>query len=160
MRVLSGFQGCFYHVASQTIIAEYFPPEQRGRANGFFLAGTVAGPPLGLFDLSIKHTPVLTNARLGPLVASIMVQYTSWRNLLWLQVAMIGLSLVLAFLYVPSSRLDKPGLALNLRGWDAVSQFDPLPTFKQMLYPNVAFTVSQLICPSLQVSVLISSHSI
>jgi hypothetical protein len=89
-----------------------------------------------------------------------MVQYTSWRNLLWLQVAMIGLSLVLAFLYVPSSRLDKPGLALNLRGWDAVSQFDPLPTFKQMLYPNVAFTVSQLICPSLQVSVLISSHSI
>jgi MFS family permease len=49
MRVLSGFQGCFLHVAGQTIIAEYFPPTQRGRANGFFLAGTVAGPPLGLF---------------------------------------------------------------------------------------------------------------
>lgn len=47
MRVLSGLQGCFYHVAGQTIIAEYFPPVQRGRANGFFLAGTVAGPPLG-----------------------------------------------------------------------------------------------------------------
>ena len=47
MRVLSGFQGCFFHVAGQTIIAEYFPPVQRGRANGFFLAGTVAGPPLG-----------------------------------------------------------------------------------------------------------------
>jgi len=50
MRVLSGLQGCFYHVAGQTIIAEYFPPIQRGRANGFFLAGTVAGPPLGSFD--------------------------------------------------------------------------------------------------------------
>ncbi|KAF3052625.1 hypothetical protein E8E11_010814 [Didymella keratinophila] len=122
MRVLSGFQGCFYHVAGQTIIAEYFPPEQRGRANGFFLAGTVAGPPL------------------GPLVAGIMVQYTSWRNVLWLQVAMIGLSLILAFFYVPGSRLDKPGLALNLRGWDAVSQFNPLPTFKQIIYPNVSFT--------------------
>ena len=48
MRVLSGFQGCFYHVAGQTIIAEYFPPVQRGRANGFFLAGTVVGPPLGM----------------------------------------------------------------------------------------------------------------
>ncbi|KAF3039495.1 hypothetical protein E8E12_002806 [Didymella heteroderae] len=122
MRVLSGFQGCFFHVAGQTIIAEYFPPVQRGRANGFFLAGTVAGPPL------------------GPLVAGIMVQYTSWRNLLWLQVAMIGLSLLLAFFYVPANRLDKPGLALNLKGWHAASQFNPLPTFQQMLYLNVSFT--------------------
>ncbi|KAJ8117866.1 hypothetical protein OPT61_g1031 [Boeremia exigua] len=122
MRVLSGFQGCFYHVAGQTIIAEYFPPVQRGRANGFFLAGTVAGPPL------------------GPLVAGVMVQYTSWRNLLWLQVTMIGLSLVLAVFFVPASRLDKPGLALNVRGWHAVAQFNPLPTFKQMSYPNIAFT--------------------
>lgn len=79
-----------------------------------------------------------------------MVQYTSWRDLLWLQVAMIGLSLVLAFFYVPASRLDKPGLALNLKGWHAVSQFNPLPIFKQMLYPNVSFTVSQPIRLSVQ----------
>lgn len=26
MRVLSGLQGCYFHVAGQTIIAEYFPP--------------------------------------------------------------------------------------------------------------------------------------
>ncbi|KAF2631026.1 putative MFS transporter [Macroventuria anomochaeta] len=122
MRVLSGLQGCFYHVAGQTIIAEYFPPMQRGRANSFFLVGTVAGPPL------------------GPLIAGIMVQYTCWRNLLWLQVSMIGLSLVLAFFFVPASRLDKPGLALNIRGWHAVAQFNPLPVFKQMQYPNISFT--------------------
>lgn len=72
-----------------------------------------------------------------------MVQYTTWRNLLWLQVAMVGLSLVLAFFHVPASRLDKPGLALNLNGWPAISQFNPLPTLKQMQYPNVSFTVSQ-----------------
>lgn len=91
---------------------------------------------------------MLADVRLGPLVAGIMVQYTSWRNLLWLQVSMIGLSLILAFFYVPASRLDKPGLALNRKGWDAVSQFDPLPTFKQMLHPNISFTVSQHIHPS------------
>ncbi len=73
-----------------------------------------------------------------------MIQYTSWRNLLWLQVAMIGLSLVLAVFFVPSSKLDKAGLALNISGWHAVSQFNPLPTFKQILYPNIAFTVSTL----------------
>lgn len=71
-----------------------------------------------------------------------MVNYTSWRNILWLQVAMIGISLVLAFFFVPASRLDSPGLALNIRGWYAVAQFNPLPTFKQMMYPNISFTVS------------------
>ena len=49
-RVLSGFQGTFFHVASQAILAEYFPPTQRGTATGFFLAGTVLGPPLGEHD--------------------------------------------------------------------------------------------------------------
>lgn len=89
-----------------------------------------------------------------------MVRYTSWRNLLWLQVGMIGLSLVLAVLYVPASRLDEPGLALNLKGWDAVSQFNPLPTFRQMLYPNVFFTVRLPIPLSPQNLSLISSRSI
>lgn len=79
---------------------------------------------------------------IGPLVAGVMVQYTSWRNLLWLQVAMISLSLVLAFFFVPANRLDKPGLGLNTSGWHAVAKFSPLPTFKQMVYPNISFTVS------------------
>lgn len=26
LRVLSGLQGCYFHVAGQTILAEYFPP--------------------------------------------------------------------------------------------------------------------------------------
>lgn len=160
MRVLSGFQGCFYHVAGQTIIAEYFPPEQRGRANGFFLAGTVAGPPLGSFCPVKCHAYILANTLTGPLVAGIMVQFTSWRNLLWLQVAMISLSLVLAFFYVPASTLDRPGLALNLKGWNAMSQFNPLQTFKQMLYPNISFTVSQSIHIPLEDKQLISQCSI
>jgi MFS family permease len=46
-RVLSGFQGTFFHVTSQAILAEYFRPVERGTATGFFLAGTVLGPPLG-----------------------------------------------------------------------------------------------------------------
>jgi MFS family permease len=46
-RVLSGFQGTFFHVTSQAILAEYFPPVRRGLATGFFLAGTVLGPPVG-----------------------------------------------------------------------------------------------------------------
>ncbi|KAL1794621.1 hypothetical protein ACET3X_006437 [Alternaria dauci] len=122
MRVLSGLQGCYFHVAGQTIIAEYFPPVQRGTANGFFLAGTVLGPPL------------------GPLVAGIMMTYSTWRSVLWLQVAMIGLAFVLALFFVPASRVDVPVLTLNLRGRTAMAQFNPLPVFKQMTYPNIIMT--------------------
>lgn len=85
----------------------------------------------------------LADKKPGPLVAGVMVQYTHWRNLLWLQASMAGLTLILAFFFVPATKLDQPGLALNIRGWDAVSLFNPVPTFKQMLYPNILFTV----CP-------------
>jgi MFS family permease len=126
MRVLSGLQGCFFHVAGQTILAEYFPPVQRGTANGFFLAGTVLGPPL------------------GPLIAGIMMTYSSWRSVLWLQVAMIGLAFALALVFVPASRLDAPSFNLNKKGAAAWREFDPRPTFRQMLYPNIIFTVSNM----------------
>jgi MFS family permease len=47
-RIFSGFQGTFFHVTGQAILAEYFPPVKRGTATGFFLCGTVLGPPLGM----------------------------------------------------------------------------------------------------------------
>ncbi|KAJ4349389.1 uncharacterized protein N0V89_008004 [Didymosphaeria variabile] len=123
MRVLSGLQGCYFHVAGQTILAEYFPPVQRGTATGFFLGGTVLGPPL------------------GPLVAGIMMTYSSWRSVLWLQVVMVGFAFILAVAFVPPSRLDKPGRsALNLRGMEAVRQFNPLPIFQQMKSRDIIFT--------------------
>lgn len=124
MRVLSGLQGCFFHVAGQTILAEYFPPTQRGTATGFFLAGTVLGPPM------------------GPLVAGIMVTYASWRSILWLQVAMIGIGFVLALFFIPLSPIDRGVGKMNLTGWHAVKQFSPLPVFRVMSYPNIIFTVS------------------
>lgn len=47
MRLLSGLQGTYFHVASQAILADIFEPIQRGRATGCFLSGTVIGPALG-----------------------------------------------------------------------------------------------------------------
>lgn len=56
-RVLSGFQGTFFHITGQAILAEYFPPVKRGTATGFFLCGTVLGPPLGMARSSAhQHT--------------------------------------------------------------------------------------------------------
>lgn len=124
MRVLSGLQGSFFHVAGQTLIAEHFPPVQRGTATGFFLAGTVLGPPL------------------GPLIAGIMMTYSSWRGVLWLQVTMIGLALVLAFFFVPPAKLEASGAFTLSKKWSEVpEQFNPLPVFRQMRHCRIFFTV-------------------
>jgi len=77
----------------------------------------------------------------GPLVGGIMVTYASWRSILWLQVAMIGVASVLALFFIPSSRLDQGVFKLNMTGRRALAQFNPLPVFTLMAYPNVIFTV-------------------
>ena len=104
-------------------VADILSQAQRGTANGFFLAGTVLGPPL------------------GPLVAGVMMTYSSWRNVLWLQVAMIGLAFILALFFVPASRTDAAMFTLNLRGRAALAQFNPTPVFNIMTYPNIILTV-------------------
>ncbi|KAH8629869.1 hypothetical protein IG631_14446 [Alternaria alternata] len=114
--------GMLFAIGLSSFVWSPIAAVQRGTANGFFLAGTVLGPPL------------------GPLVAGIMMTYSTWRSVLWLQVAMIGLAFMLALFFVPASRTDAPALTLNLRGRTALAQFNPLPVFKQMTYPNIIMT--------------------
>ncbi|KAF9633492.1 hypothetical protein BFW01_g4386 [Lasiodiplodia theobromae] len=122
MRVLSGLSGTYFHVSGQVILAEYFPPVQRGTATGFFLAGTVLGPPL------------------GPLVAGIMVTYKSWRTILWLQAAMCGSGLILSLAGIPySATLDAPGYG-TMTVAQMLRAFDPSNVLSLFAHPNILFT--------------------
>ncbi|KAH0293261.1 MFS general substrate transporter, partial [Aureobasidium sp. EXF-3399] len=121
MRVLAGFQGTFNMVAGQTIIADIFDQRRRGTAVGFFMVGSVLGPAL------------------GPLVGGIIVTYTSWRVIFWVQTAMVGAGLLLSFFFVPSiaqphQTTEKPSFRL----WGK-SQVEMLKVFTLLVYPNVFF---------------------
>lgn len=70
-----------------------------------------------------------------------MMTYASWRSVLWLQVTMVGLAFVLAIFFVPAGRRDAPVFSLNLRGYEALAQFNPAPVFKLMARRNIIFTV-------------------
>ncbi|KAF2140446.1 uncharacterized protein K452DRAFT_230155 [Aplosporella prunicola CBS 121167] len=121
MRVLSGLQGTYFHVSGQVILAEYFPPIQRGTATGFFLAGTVLGPPF------------------GPLVAGIIVTYQSWRVILWLQAAMVGVSFILAMTVIPYNKSrEESKQAMSIL--EMLDHFNPKHVFGLMIYPNIFFT--------------------
>lgn len=119
-RVLSGFQGTFFHVTGQAILAEYFPPVERGTATGFFLCGTVLGPPL------------------GPLVAGVITTFTTWRVILWVQCGMIAIGLVFSLIFLrrggKPATLKSPSPRAILRIWS------PMRVFSLMRYPNLFLT--------------------
>ncbi|OAA59180.1 Major facilitator superfamily domain, general substrate transporter [Niveomyces insectorum RCEF 264] len=122
-RLLGGFTGCYFMVAGQTIITDIFEPVQRGRATGFFLVGSVAGPAL------------------GPCIAGIIVAFNDWRTIFWLQSAMSGLGLILSVLLIPaieSTSAYKNDTAKKLHS-RLLSRLNPWSVFRQFKNPKVFF---------------------
>lgn len=78
---------------------------------------------------------------IGPLIAGIMVTFANWRSVLWLQAGMFGTGLVFSIFFIPAAARDSGGLALNFTGREALPQFNPLPVFRVMAYPNIILTV-------------------
>jgi len=106
-RVLQAVGGAFVVANSGAVIADLYPPEQRGRAFGFNAVGWTLG------------------AVLGVLLGGVMVTYFSWRWIFWINVP-IGLGALALALRVlhdkgerVSRRLDPAGmitLGLGLYG--------------------------------------------
>ncbi|KAJ9138399.1 Major facilitator superfamily domain, general substrate transporter [Pleurostoma richardsiae] len=123
-RLLSGFTATYLMVAGQTIIADIFEPVVRGRAVGIYIAGSVSGPGI------------------GPCVGGVIVTFSSWRVIYWVQVAMAGLGLVLSLLLVPDipHKLDdgydtKEEVIPSTRKY--IEHFNPSRIFKQFLVRDI-----------------------
>ncbi|KAK0103102.1 hypothetical protein ONS96_005711 [Cadophora gregata f. sp. sojae] len=126
MRTLSAFEGTLFMVVGQTILADIFEPTLRGRAVGCFLAATVSGPAI------------------GPIIGGIIVTYTTWRTIYWVQVGMIAAGLIASLLFVPDIRPTSKHLSAtdNEKSHpssiqDIRSLFNPLKLLQPLVYPNV-----------------------
>ncbi|KAJ6008071.1 hypothetical protein N7540_012047 [Penicillium herquei] len=118
MRLLSGFTGTFFMVAGQTIIADIFEPVVRGTAVGFLMVGSVSGPAI------------------GPCIGGVIVTFSHWRVIYWLQFGMTALGLALSLLFVPNletKKENKPARTISF----VLSMFNPLRIFGPFIYPNV-----------------------
>lgn len=125
MRMVSGFTGTYFMVAGQTVIADIFEPVVRGRATGFFMVGSVAGPAI------------------GPCIGGIIVTFSNWRAIYWLQTAMSGLGFVLSILVIPSIRKETESIEdeKKKQPWTArtvLQRFNPWRVFRLLLRPNIA----------------------
>ncbi|KAE8355920.1 major facilitator superfamily domain-containing protein [Aspergillus coremiiformis] len=118
-RILTGLTGTSLLVSGQTILADIFEPVVRGTAVGFFMAGMFAGPAI------------------GPCIGGIIVTFTSWRVLYWLQLGMSGLGLFLALIFIPDFPEPDAKKANSTTPASVIRAFNPFQIFRQWLYPNI-----------------------
>ncbi|KAM5386431.1 hypothetical protein ACJZ2D_000394 [Fusarium nematophilum] len=137
MRILSGLTGTYFMVAGHTIIADIFNPLVRGKAVGFMQVGSVAGTAL------------------GPCIGGVIITFSVWRSIYWLQVAMSALGFVLSITFIPSIKSEVRQLHGEVSRNDlsviqVVKRFNPTKILKQFFRPQVF--LADLTCGFLAVS--------
>ncbi|TWU71294.1 hypothetical protein ED733_001908 [Metarhizium rileyi] len=84
-RALSAFEGTAFILLGSTCLGDIYRPTERGAAIGWFMSGTLIGPAL------------------GPFTGGIIVTYSSWRSIFWLQAALAGTGVLGVFFLVPET---------------------------------------------------------
>lgn len=106
----------------------------RGKAVGFFMVGSVAGPAF------------------GPCIAGIIITFTSWRAIFWLQVAMSGLGFILSIIIIPNIRREtdsgnsnEPDEIDTMKTGDKMrllfQKLNPMRVFRLLARPNILLAV-------------------
>ncbi|PNY27701.1 transporter AQR1 [Tolypocladium capitatum] len=94
-RAASAFEGTAFMVLGAACLGDIYRPTERGTAIGWFLSGTLIGPAL------------------GPFLGGIVVTYSSWRSIFWLQTALAGTGVLGVFFLVPETIHRKKIFDLN-----------------------------------------------
>ncbi len=97
LRAVMGIGGAMIMPATLSVIMDVFPREERGKAIGIWSA--IAGVGIGL----------------GPFVGGLLLEWSSWSSVFWLNVPIVAVALVAGMFLVPDSRDPRPG-AFDLRG--------------------------------------------
>ncbi|KAM5386705.1 hypothetical protein ACJZ2D_000668 [Fusarium nematophilum] len=84
-RALSAFEGTAFILIGAACIGDIYRPTERGTAIGWFMSGTLIGPAF------------------GPFLGGVIVTYSSWRSIFWLQTALAGAGALGVFFLVPET---------------------------------------------------------
>lgn len=82
-RILQGAGAGLIHPLALQVIYEVFPPEQRGRAMGFFGFGIVLAPAL------------------GPAAGGFLVDMFNWRAVFWMILPFCAIAVIMAMFFMP-----------------------------------------------------------
>ncbi|KAK8032372.1 MFS transporter- DHA1 family- multidrug resistance protein [Apiospora arundinis] len=131
-RMLSGFGGTGLLVIGSGCIGDMYKPTERGTALGWYMSGTLIGPAL------------------GPLLGGVIVTYTDWRAIYWLQSAMSGLASLLAVSFIPET--------IHHKRWSSIPREKRLRALLDAINPLrllILFRSQKLVCVSMASSALV-----
>ncbi|KAF5012769.1 hypothetical protein FDECE_1189 [Fusarium decemcellulare] len=134
-RALSAFEGTAFILIGAACIGDIYRPTERGTAIGWFMSGTLIGPAF------------------GPFLGGIIVTYSSWRSIFWLQTALAGAAAVGVFFLVPETIHHKKidDLATKTRGdrtraiLHMINPIRPLRLFRYLNLVLVGLASSSLV---------------
>lgn len=103
--------------------SDIYRPTERGTATGWFLSGTLIGPAF------------------GPFIGGLIVTYTSWRVIFWLQTGLASLATIGIYFLMPETIFHKKiddlaGYSGREKGRALVSLLDPWKVLKLLEYPS------------------------
>lgn len=126
-RLLTAFEGTSFILVGASVIGDMYRPTERGTATGWFLSGTLVGPAL------------------GPFIGGIIVTYTSWRAIFWLQTGLAGVAAVGSYLLLPETIYHKKiddlaGYSGAAKARVLLAMIHPWRVIRLWEYPNLFLT--------------------
>lgn len=140
-RASTAFFGTSFFTVGAQIIGDIYPPERRGGAMGWNIAGSQIGPPL------------------GPTFGAIIVTYTTWRLIFYVLAICGGVVLTLAVFFLPET-LAETKLQIVLRKYNQRKEVleDPGKAKKFIFVGfNIARPIISLKYPTLLLAAIASS---
>ncbi|KAI1112172.1 major facilitator superfamily domain-containing protein [Nemania sp. NC0429] len=126
-RLLTAFLGTSFLLNGSAVISDIYRSTERGKATGFFLSGTLIGPAF------------------GPFFGGLIVTYTSWRVIFWLQTGLATFAAAGVYFLMPETIFHKKiddleGYSGREKGRALLSLLNPWKIIKLFEYPSFLLT--------------------
>ncbi|CAG8973701.1 hypothetical protein HYALB_00006972 [Hymenoscyphus albidus] len=123
-RILTACEGTPMLIIGSACISDIYRPSERATAIGWFFSGTLIGPAL------------------GPFIGGVIVTYTSWRVIFYLQAALAGAALISTIIVLPETihrkkSVDLANLPLREKARILFILTNPWRVIKLFRYPNL-----------------------